>query len=129
MDFNGSMCFWHVWLVRPALFTATKTYAGRVQRSATSTSTCLLSLSFFLSSFRLFSSFSASTLKDSAQSWMTFYHELRLCANSHQSSESLQLFKSLNTRSFQRYFCPPAACLPSTGAHTNSCFGRQLSFI
>ena len=60
---------------------------------------------------------------------MTFLHKLRLCANSHQSSESSQLFKSFDTRTFQRYFCPPASCLPSIGVHINSCFGRILSFI
>ena len=116
MNFIDSMCFWHVWLVRPALFTATKMHAGWVQRSATSASTCLLSLSLFLSSFHLFSSFSASTLRASTWSWKTFLYKLQLCKNSLQSSESSQLFKSLDTRSFQCYFCPPAARLPSTGA-------------
>ena len=94
------MCFWHVWLVRPALFTATKTCAGWVQRSATLASTCLLSFSFFFTSFCYFSSFSASTLKDSTWSWITFQYKLWLCANSHQSSESLQLFNPLTLDHF-----------------------------
>ena len=91
--------------------------------------TCLLSLSFFISSFHLFFSFSASTLRYSTRSWMTFHHKFWLCANSRQSSESSQLLVSLDTRSFQRYLCPPAAHLSSTGAHTNSYFSRWLSFI
>ena len=64
-DFLGSTYLWHAWFVNTALFIAMTTQPGQTKQRASSTSTCLRSLSFFLSSFCLFSTYSDSTLRDS----------------------------------------------------------------
>ena len=44
-------------------------------------------------------------------------------------SRQVTLFSSLATTSFHHCFCPPAKCLPPTGAHTKSCLGSWSSSI
>ena len=43
--------------------------------------------------------------------------------------DRLYCFRSLATTSFHQRFCPPAECLPPTGAHTRSYLGSQSSCI